>query len=161
MANADDRSVREHLLEFLRGGSAHIDISTILKDFPEALYEKKPAGAPHSAWQLVEHLRLTTQDLLNFCTNPKYVEPRWPEDYWPAENEPPNLQMWNASVRALHKILDQFHDLIENPRVNLYAKIPWGDGQTVLREILLVCDHTSYHAGQLVMLRKQLGTWKS
>lgn len=161
MTNVEDRSLREHLLEFLRGGSAHIDVFTALKDFPESLYETKPEGTPHSAWQLLEHMRLTAHDLLDFCINPKYKEPQWPDDYWPKQDATPTLQMWNSSVRSLQKTIDQFHDLIQSPKTNLYAKIPWGHGQTVLREILLVCDHTSYHLGQVVMLRKQLGAWKS
>ncbi len=152
----DDRILRDHLLEFLRGNSAHIDFKTAVQDFPPALYGEKPQGAPHSAWQLLEHIRFTLHDLLEFCTNPKYTEPEWPKDYWPESAAPPSTEGWAAAVRAVNEDLTAFEKLADDPGSNLYAQIPWGNGQTLLREILLAGDHTSYHLGQLVMLKKQL-----
>jgi DinB superfamily len=152
----DDRLLREHLLEFLRGGSAHIDFKSAVKDFPPELYGKTPEGAPYSAWQLLEHLRIALHDMLDFCVNPKYAALEWPKDYWPESAAPPSAETWRASVRAVEADIAEFERLAGDPKSNLYAKIPWGDGQTLLREILLAGDHNSYHLGQLVMLKKQL-----
>jgi hypothetical protein len=154
--SSDDRVLRDQLVEFLRGSSAHIDVRAALKDFPVKLYGAKPKGAPHTAWQLLEHIRFTLHDLLDFCLNPKYVTPEWPKEYWPKEEAPPSSDAWKACAKAIHEDLAAFERLAGDPGSNLYARIPWGDGQTLLREILLAGDHTSYHLGQLVMLRKQL-----
>lgn len=153
----DDRILRDQLLEFLRGGSAHIDIDTALKGFPPELYGKKPEGAPYSAWQLLEHIRIALRDLLEFSTNPNYIAPEWPKDYWPVEDALPSADAWKQSAKAIKADIASFEKLVDDPKSNLYAQIPWGDGQTLLREVLLAGDHTSYHLGQLVMLRKQLG----
>jgi hypothetical protein len=127
-----------------------------LKDFPPELYGAKPEGAPHSAWQLLEHIRFTLHDLHEFCTNPKYVAPDWPKDYWPKDDAPPSKDAWKTCAKEIQEDLAEFEKLTGDPASNLYAPIPWGDGQNLLREILLAGDHTSYHLGQLVMLRKQL-----
>ena len=154
--SADDRVLRDNLIEFLRGGSAHIELHAALKDFPPAFYGAKPKGTPYTAWQLLEHIRIALHDLLEFCTVPEYVAPEWPKDYWPEAAAPSSPEQWNASLRAIQEDLAAFEKLAGGPVSNLYAQIPWGDGQTLLREILLAGDHTSYHLGQLVMLRKQL-----
>ncbi len=156
----DDKLLRDQLVEFLRKGNAHVDLFSALKDFPEDLYGKKPDGAPHSAWQLLEHIRFTLNDLLTFSTDPDYVAPKWPDAYWPEHAAPENAAAWKTSVKALTADLGAFEKLIQNPDSNLYARIPWGEGQTLLREALLAIDHTSYHVGQLVMVRKQLQAWK-
>ena len=156
----EDALLRGLLVESLQKANAHVGLFDALKDFPESLYGKRPAGAPHSAWQLLEHIRIALNDLLVFSTKPDYVAPEWPEAYWPKNDAPPNATAWQASVKALRADLGDFEKLIRNPESNLYARIPWGEGQTLLREALLAIDHTSYHVGQLVMLRKQLGTWE-
>lgn len=156
-----DRSIRHELLEFLQGGQAHASLSDAVKDMPAALVAEKPAGSPHSAWQLLEHIRLTLHDLLDFCTNPRYQSPKWPQEYWPADEQPKSSASWKQSVTGIHKELKGLDKLLQDSKTDLTAKIPWGDGQTILREILLAGDHTSYHLGQLVMVRKQLGAWKS
>jgi hypothetical protein len=153
---SDDRILRDQLIEFLRGGSAHIDFRAALKDFPPEIYGSKPGGTPYSAWQLLEHIRFTLRDLLEFCTNPKYVAPEWPKDYWVKADAPASADAWKTSVRAVQEDLGAFEKLVGDPGSNLYAQIPWGDGQTLLHEALLAADHTSYHLGQLVMLHKQL-----
>jgi hypothetical protein len=157
---AEDQVLREQLVEFLQKGNAHVDLVSALKDFPEELRGKKPPGAPHSGWQLLEHIRFTLNDLLVFSTDPDYVAPKWPDAYWPQKDGPESAETWKTSVKALRADLDALEKLIRNPESNLYARIPWGDGQTLLREVLLAIDHTSYHLGQLVMLRKQLDAWK-
>jgi hypothetical protein len=156
MMPGEDRILRDQLLEFLRGGSAHIDFKSALKDFPPAIYGAKPKGVPYSAWQLLEHLRIALHDILDFCVNPKYTALEWPKDYWPETIAPASPEDWKASVRAIEEDMAEFERLAGDPNSNLYAQIPWGDGQTLLREILLAGDHNSYHLGQFVMLKKQL-----
>jgi uncharacterized damage-inducible protein DinB len=156
----EDRAIRKELMEFLSGGNAHASIDDAVKDFPPSLYAKKPAGAPHTAWQLLEHIRITLDDLLEFCRNPDYRAPKWPDGYWPKKDTPESAEAWNTSVKALKRDSQEFEKLLKSNDVDLTAKIPWGEGQTILREILLAGDHTSYHVGQLIMLRKQLGAWK-
>lgn len=161
MANAEDRALRKQLVEFLRGGSAHAELKTVIEGFPADKRGAKPNGAAHTAWQLIEHIRIALHDLYDFSTNPKYVQPDWPADYWPREDAPPGDAAWNASVKAVEKDLAAFEQLIGEPATNFYATIPWGDGQTILREVLLAGQHTSYHLGQLVSLRRELGAWKN
>ena len=155
----DDALLREQLIESLKKGNAHIDLFSAVKDFPVELAGKRPNGAPHSAWQLLEHIRLTLNDLLVFSTDSNYAAPKWPDNYWPKEDAPADAGAWQTSIKALRADLDAFTQLIRNPASNLYAPIPWGSGQTLLREALLAIDHTSYHVGQFVMLRKQLSEW--
>jgi hypothetical protein len=157
----NDRILRELLLDYLQGGHAHASLEDAVKDFPPSLYAKKPTGAPHNAWQQLEHIRLTLHDLLEFCTNPDYRALKWPDDYWPRNESPGSPDAWDASVKTLRHDLSEFEKLVKNREVDMFAKIPWGDGQNVLREILLAIDHTGYHVGQIVMLRKQLDAWKN
>lgn len=160
MANEEDRALRGHLVEFLRGGSAHADLKAVLDEFPVAARGTKPKGAVHTPWQLLEHIRIALHDLMDFSTNSNYVAPQWPEDYWPKEDAPEDDAAWNASVKALKKDIADFEKLIGDPESNLYATIPWGEGQTLLREVLLAGQHTSYHLGQMVLLRRELGAWQ-
>lgn len=155
-----EATVRKALLEFLQGKSAHASLQDALTDFPPALAGKRPAGMPHTAWQLVEHMRLTLHDLLDFCTNSEYEALEWPKEYWPKHDTPSSETAWKKSVRDLREDLKEFERLVRNPKTNLYVPIPWGDGQTVLREILLAGDHTSYHTGQLILVRRALGEWE-
>jgi DinB superfamily len=155
-----DALLRNHLIELLRGGSAHVETLAALKDFPPKLYGVKPEKAPHSAWELLEHMRISLRDLWEFSTNPEYVEKNWPEDYWPASVAPPSKDAWDESIRALKEDLAAFEKLIKDPASNLYAQIPWGKkDQTLLREFLLAADHNSYHTGEIVFLRRILGAW--
>lgn len=153
----DDSPLRDQLVEFLRGGSAHLDVATVIDDFPEDLYGSKPESAPYSPWQLLEHMRIALNDLLVFSTDPNYLAPKWPDAYWPSSDAPASKEEWKTSVNALKADLAEFERLALNPDSNLHAKIPWGEGQTLLHEIMLACDHNSYHLGQMVLLRKQLG----
>jgi hypothetical protein len=159
MASSEDRALRALLVEFLRGESAHASLKSVLDDFPQELRGKKLRNSPHSAWQLLEHIRIALHDLYDFSTNSHYVAPHWPGGYWPKEDAPPSESAWDASVHAVKKDIAEFERLIGDPESNLYAAIPWGDGQTLLREVLLAGQHTSYHLGQLVLLRRELGAW--
>jgi len=158
---ARESELRNQLAALLRGGNAHVGLAAAVKDLPVALYGAKPEGSPHSAWELVEHMRLALHDLLDFSTNPNYEEPNWPDDYWPSTSAPPSEAAWRSSVRALKRDLKEFEALVIDPKSNLYAEIPWAKNrQTLLREVLLAADHTSYHLGELVLLRRTLGAWK-
>jgi hypothetical protein len=160
MAKTEDRALREQLVKFLSGGEAHAEFKDVLNDFPVAARGAVPKGAEHSAWQELEHIRIALHDLLDFSTNPNYVAMKWPDDYWPKEAAPKNDAAWEASVRAVKKDIADFEKLVGDPESNLYATIPWGEGQTLLREVLIAGQHTSYHLGQIVLLRRLLGAWK-
>jgi uncharacterized damage-inducible protein DinB len=151
--------LRKHLLDSLKGDQAHATFEDAVKDLPANLRGKKPHGAPHTAWQLLEHLRIAQYDILEFSRNPAYTSPKWPEGYWPAEPAPPTDQALDESIAAFHKDHEDFTHLISDPAHDLFAKIPHGHGQTLLREALLIIDHNAYHIGQLVLLRVQLGAW--
>jgi hypothetical protein len=159
-ANRQVKQLREHLFELLKGGSAHAGYDDAVKDLPEKLRGVKPDGLPHSAWMLLEHLRIAQQDILQFSRNPKYKTPKWPDDYWPKTAAPPSNAAWNKSVQQFRKDLKTMQDLVANPKTDLYARIPWGDGQTILREALLVADHNAYHIAQLIDVRRLLDAWK-
>jgi hypothetical protein len=127
---------------------------------PEKLRGVKPHGLPHTAWMLLEHLRLGQWDILEFSRNSKHASPEWPRGYWPGTQAPPTAAAWNKSVQQFRKDLKAMQDLVANPKTDLYARIPWGDGQTILREALLLADHNAYHLGQLVDVRRLLALWK-
>ena len=151
-----DQSLRQHLLELLKGGNAHMDFDAAVADFPAASRGVRPPGLPHSAWELLEHLRIAQWDILEFSRNPKHVSPLWPGGYWPANPAPPDAAAWEKSVQAFRSDLAEMRRLVEAPETDLYARIPHGDGQTILREAMLVADHNAYHLGQLVLVRKLL-----
>lgn len=154
-----DRALRDHLLELLRCGSAHLDFDKAIADLPADLRGVRPEGTPHSVWELVEHLRIAQWDILDFSRNPDYVHLDWPKDYWPPTPAPPDGAAWEESLAAFRRDLKAMQDLVADPNTDLYAKIPWGDGQTILREAMLVADHNAYHLGQIVTVRQTLGDW--
>jgi hypothetical protein len=156
----NDAALRRQLVNLLLGGSAHADFDAVLKDVPVELRGKTPPGASHSPWQVLEHLRIAQWDILEFSRNPDHKSPEFPGGYWPVTQAPPDDKSWDRSVRAFRKDLKAMVGLIENPSTDLFVKIPHGDGQTVLREALLVADHNAYHLGELVLLRRLLGNWK-
>ena len=152
-----DKSLRDHLLYLLNGGGAHASFDDATGDWPLQLAGVKVANFPHTAWMLLEHMRLAQWDILEFSRNPKHVSAAWPEGYWPASEAPASEAAWKASLAAFKKDLGTIQRLVADRKVDLYARIPWGDAQTILREALLVADHNAYHLGQLVMLRKSIG----
>jgi len=151
--------MRTQLAKALDWGEAHADFDKAVRDFPAELRGRRVDGLPYSAWQLLEHLRIAQHDILDFSINAKYVEMKWPDDYWPANPEPPDARAWDRSVAAFRRDRTRLKRLAANPKINLSKKLPHGDGQTYLREILLVIDHNAYHMGELVMLRRLLGAW--
>ncbi len=154
-----DKSLRAHLLWLLRAGDAHLSFDNAVADFPPELRGVKPPGVPHTAWRLLEHLRICQWDILEFSRNPEHVSPKYPEGYWPDSESPPDQSAWKNSMAAFYADLQAVADLVANPSTDLYAPIPHGSGQTILREALLVAEHNAYHLGQLVLLRRLLGAW--
>jgi hypothetical protein len=148
----DQSALREHLIELLDGKSAHIDLESALDDFPLDRINEKPDGSPHTAWQLLEHIRIAQWDILDFCRNGNYKEMKWPDDYWPKEDG--TADSWKKSVKETLSDLREMRDLVADNKTDLFAKIPHGSGQTILREALLVADHNAYHLGQLVLLKR-------
>lgn len=157
---AADADLRQHIINLLKGGHAHATFDDAVKNFPPELRGKKPKGAEYSAWQLLEHLRIAQWDILEFTRDPNHKSPDWPSGYWPAKPAPPDEKAWDKSVRAFRRGLKELSDMVADETVDLFARIPHGDGQTVLREALLAADHNAYHIGQLVLVRRLLGAWK-
>jgi hypothetical protein len=158
---AESDALRQHLLDLLRGRNAHADFDASVADFPSRLRGVKPPGAPHTAWQLLEHMRMAQWDILEFSRNAKHKSPPWPEGYWPKTEAPPKAASWNNSLRSFRADLKAMAKLVADKKTDLFAKIPHGTGQTILREAMLIADHNSYHLGQMVLLRRLLGTWKA
>ncbi|HZQ66909.1 MAG TPA: DinB family protein [Terriglobales bacterium] len=159
-SNPQDTALRQQLDELLGGGGAHARFDDLVKGIPPELRGQKPDGLPHSAWMILEHLRIAQWDILEFSRNQRHQSPEWPGGYWPKNEAPPSLDAWDRSVEAFRGDLDAMRKLVKNPATDLYAKIPWGEGQTILREALLVADHNAYHLGQLLDVRRLLGIWK-
>lgn len=155
-----DQSLRKHLIELLDGGHAHAGFADVVADFPAKYYGEVPKGLPHSAWMLVEHMRIAQQDILDFSRNPNYKSIKWPDAYWPKKTEPPTPTAWDASVKSFGEDLDAMKKLVNDPKSDLFAQIEWGEGQTILREAMLVADHNAHHLGQLIDVRRLLGIWK-
>jgi hypothetical protein len=158
---AESDALRQHLLDLLRGRNAHADFDTVMADFPSRLRGVKPTGAPHTGWQLLEHMRIAQSDILEFSRDAKHKSPPWPEGYWPKTEAPPSAASWNNSLRSFRSDLRAMAKLVADKKTDLFARIPHGTGQTILRETLLVADHNSYHLAQIVLLRRLLGTWKA
>ncbi len=153
---SNDKNLREHLLYLLGGGGAHIDFDSVIKGFPLALANQKVEPVPYSAWQVLEHMRLAQWDILEFSRNPAHVSPPWPEGYWPPNDVTADKKAWAKSVRAFRADLKEMQKLVEDPTIDLFAPLPHGDGQTILREALLVADHNAYHLGVLSTLKRML-----
>ena len=155
-----DRALRQQLTEILTWEGAHVSWKTALQDLPVEKRGVRPEGFPHSPWELLEHARITQRDILDFCINAKYQALEWPAGYWPTSPAAPDDSAWDRSIRALEADTLAMSKLIEDPKTDLFAKIPHGTGQTYLREAVLLADHSAYHLGQLVLVRRLLGGWK-
>jgi len=152
-------ALREHLLYLLRGGGAHLDFDNAIADLPAELRGAKPAGVPHTPWRLLEHMRIAQWDILEFSRDPGHVSPPFPRGYWPVGDAPPNAVAWDRSVESFRTDLQAMQDLVAAPTTDLFRPLPHGQGQTILREALLVADHNAYHLGQQVVVRRLLGAW--
>jgi hypothetical protein len=158
--NIDDRAVREHVLYLLRGGGAHEPIGKILADVPVAVRGERPRGLSHSPWEILEHLRITQWDILEYARDPAHVSPEWPKGYWPETSQPPDDHAWKKSLDAFTTGLQAMQQLVADPSVDLVTPIAHGqEGHTVLREALLVADHNAYHGAEMVTVRRLLKAW--
>jgi uncharacterized damage-inducible protein DinB len=155
-----DESTRELVGRLLAWEDAHVGFDAAVAAIPPAVRGAQPAGLPYSPWQLVEHLRRAQHDILDFCRNPDYRELTWPDDYWPSAAAPPSATAWDESLRQFRQDRAALQQLAANPSLDLGARIPHGEGQTYLRELVLAADHTAYHVGQLVLVARLLGVWK-
>jgi hypothetical protein len=155
-----DNVLREHLVKLLKGGDAHVVFDEAIESLPAELRGKRPEGGEYSPWELLEHLRIAQRDILEFSRDARHKSPKWPEGYWPAKPAPASEKAWEQSVREFRDDLNAMCDLVSDQKTDLFAKIPHGDGQTILREALLTADHNAYHIGQIVLVRRMLGAWK-
>ncbi len=151
--------LRKHLLDLLRGGNAHMPFAAAVADFPPESMNSLPPNVPYSPWRLLEHLRLSQWDILDFIVNPKYVWRKWPDDYWPAKTARASQAQWDETIARFQADLKSLEDLVANPATHLTEEIPHAKGYTILREILTVCDHNAYHIGEFAILRQVMGTW--
>lgn len=154
------KPLRKQLIELLRGGGAHLTFDNAVAGLPPKLRGAKPPAQPHTPWRLVEHMRIAQRDILEFSRNPKHVSPKWPDEYWPDGDAPPTPTDWQQSIRRFRADAKAMQKLVKDPKNDLLAPFPHGHGQTLLREALLVADHTAYHLGQLIMVRRLLGAWE-
>jgi len=150
----DESALRKQLLEMLHGGHAHLKFDDVVKGFPVDRAGIRPPGAPHSAWELLEHMRIAQNDIVRFSQEEDHVSPEWPSGYWPSSPAPENEKKWEESIGAFRRDWAEFERLLEDSSQDLHKPFPWGDGQTLLREALLIADHNAYHLGQLVLVRR-------
>lgn len=155
----NDTSLRKHVLNLLDAGHAHVPFETAVKNVPVALRGKRPKGAGHSLWEILEHMRIAQWDILEFSRDSKHVSPEWLGGYWPKTQAPPNAKAWSQSVRSFQADREAMRKLVADRSTDLFAAIPHGDGQTILREALLVASHNSYHLGEMLLVRRLLGAW--
>jgi len=155
----NETALRQHLVKLLTNQDAHVDFETAIQGLPENLRGQKPDGAEHSPWQVLEHLRITQWDLLEFAINPRHKSPEFPAGYWPRSQSPASSAEWDRSADNFRNDLKRLCDLLNTGSVDLFARIPHGEGQTLLRQALVTADHNAYHLGELVLLRRQLGAW--
>ncbi len=156
----DDKIIRQHLIELLQGGSAHTSLDEALKNLPPDVRDSKTGAIPYSIWELAEHIRISQWDIVEFSRNPNHTSPDWPDEYWPSESSPESDNVWNASIEAIHIDLQDMVEMVLDPQNNLLKPFSHGNGQTLMREALLLADHNAYHLGQIILIRKLLGNWK-
>jgi uncharacterized damage-inducible protein DinB len=154
-----DSVLREHLLELLHGGNAHMSYDEAIAEYPQDRINEKFPNGLYSAWALLEHIRLAQDDIIEFIQDADYQERNWPEDYWPDFNREATEADWQETVTSFKDGNRALIAMVENKDTDLYARIPWGTGQTIAREIMLVADHNAYHIGELAIMRQTMGTW--
>lgn len=156
----DETALRDLLFRALAWEDAHVSFDNAVDGTALELRGRQPPSVPYSPWQLIEHMRITQHDILDFCLNPDYEEMKWPDDYWPPALSPASPAAWDDSIRQFKADRQALQQLAVDPEVGLAGRIPHGSGQTYARELLLVADHSAYHVGQLVLVRRLLGDWK-
>jgi hypothetical protein len=158
--SVNEKAMREHLVNLLTGRGAHVDWKATFEGIHPKMRGVRPSGLPYSLWELLEHLRIAQWDILEFSRDAKHVSPEWPKGYWPSSEAPPNAKAWDKTLKLFARDLASMKKLVASPKTDLFAKIPHGTGQTILREALLVADHNAYHLGQALTVRRLLGIWK-
>ena len=158
LSKGNVQELRDHLLSLLNGGNAHINFEDFVAGFPTAKCSQKITGLPYTAWQVFEHMRIAQWDILEFCRDANHVSPKWPEGYWPTPDNTGDPSLWQETVMKFRGDLRQMGELVSDPATDLFAKIPHGSGQTILRETLLVADHNAYHLGALVVIGRALSS---
>lgn len=161
MGNMDkDKALREHLIYLLKDGGAHANFESAVAGIPQPIRDKRPDRAAHSLWEVLEHMRITQEDILEFIRNPKHVSPDFPAGYWPKSPAPPSAEDWDESIAAFRTDFEAIVKLVENPATDLFAQVKPNEPQTILREVILVADHNAYHVSELILLRRLLGAWE-
>ncbi len=155
----NEKELRDFLRRTLSWHEAHVDWKKAVNGIPEKLRGSRPKGAEHSPWELLEHMRIATWDILEFSRGNNHKSPEWPAGYWPKKHAPESAAAWNRSVKELERDIEGMGELVADPKTDLLAPIPGGSGQNILREALLIADHNAYHVGQLVLVRRLLGCW--
>jgi len=154
-----DKALREQLRKLLNGGQAHMTFDQAVADFPPEQINRRPPHVPYSPWHLLEHLRITQRDIVDFIRDPQYREPSWPDEYWPPPDQDADTDAWAATIQGFREDLQALEALVDDPTTDLHATILHGQGQTILREILVVADHNAYHIGEFAILRQVMQTW--
>jgi len=155
-ANSHEKALRAQVVALLDGGQAHVRLEDVIAGWSEELRGVKPEGASHSPWQVLDHIRIAQWDILEFSRNPHHHSPKWPDGYWPESAEPKTAAQWNRTAAQIRLDLDAMKALVEDPESDLFTPFGWGDGQTLLRQALLVADHNAYHLGEIMTLRRLL-----
>jgi hypothetical protein len=158
---AVDILLREQLLHLLNGGNAHMTLEEAVADYPTASMNTRFPNGEYSSWHLLEHIRLSQWDILDFIRNPEYQEREWPKEYWPPQTAQASEADWKETLALFQRDMQALHAIARDPQIDLHARIPWGSGQTILRELLLVADHNAYHIGEFAIMRQVMGTWGS
>ncbi len=154
-----DATLRDQLLALLKGGNAHLTFDDAIADFPPAAMNQQPPNVPYTPWHILEHLRITQWDILEFVRNPRHVSPEWPKGYWPAPDATTDVAGWQATIDAFRADLAAVQEIVRDPSIDLSAELPHAPGYTYIREVLLVADHNAYHIGEFAILRQVMGTW--
>ena len=156
---SEHRIIIDELVKLLKGGSAHLPFQEAVNDLPAEIQGIKPENMPYSIWQLVEHIRIAQWDMLQFCIDENHQSPKWPDEYWVKEAKPKNGDAWNKSITQINNDLEEFIEVLK--KEDIYKELPHGNGQNILHEALQIADHTSYHSGEIIAIRRMLKAWKN
>jgi len=159
MTDPQKKLIVEELIKLIEKGNAHVSLDDTVDGLPANLRTIKPEELPYSIWQLLDHIRITQWDIVEFCLSEQHQSPEWPAGYWSVNPDTVSDQDWEACITQIHHDRERFFALMQHEEVDLYAAFPYGDGQNIFREALLIADHTSYHLGQILILRRLLNNW--
>lgn len=154
-----DQILRKELCSLLDGGKAHATFEEAIADLPRKLRHRRADKLPHTAWELLEHIRIAQYDILDYSCNPHYKAPKWPDEYWPDPDKAPDDAAWQRSVQQVRADLSAMKALVNDPSRDPCAAFPWAEGANLLREAMLVADHNAYHVAQLITVRRALDAW--